>query len=156
MTRTDSNIRKSYKLYRKSVDNPVEIKEYIYIANDYNKFLMEQMLTGDQISLPGRMGTIMVTGRKQKISFDENGVPNLPPDWVRTKQLWDRNPEAKAQRRLLFHTNEHTNGVIYSAVWGKDKVAIENKRLYSLQLARPNKRAIHKAIKAGVEFFIKK
>lgn len=156
MTRTDSNIRKSYKLYKSITKDPIDIKEYIYIANDYNKFLIQQLLTGDQITLPAKMGTLMIVGRKEKITFDENGNPNLAPDWVKTKALWERNLDAKLQKKLIYHTNEHTNGVIFSAVWGKDKVAIENKRLYSLQLARPNKRAIHKAIKQGMEFFIKK
>jgi hypothetical protein len=156
MTKTDSNIRDSYKLYKKICENIIDIKNYIYISNDYNKFLIEKLLTGDQITLPGKMGTLMITGKKIKITFNEQGQPNLAPDWVKTKELWDRNPEAKAQRKKLYHTNEHTNGVIYSAVWGKNKIAIENKRLYSLQLVRTNKRLIHSAIKKGVEFFIRK
>lgn len=159
MTKTDSNIRQSYKFYRKNkiiTNSPVDIKTYIDIANEYNKFLFEKLLTGDEIVLPGRMGTIMIVGKKHKITFDENGIPKLPPDWVKTKQLWDRNPEAKAQKKRLFHTNEHTNGVIFSVLWGKRNVAIENKRLYSLRLARTNKRTINKMIKQGVEYFIKK
>lgn len=156
MTRTDSNIRKSYKLYKTVAKIVLDIKLYIQIANDYNKFLIEKLLTGDQITLPGRMGTIMISGKKVKIKINEDGQPNLAPDWVRTKQLWDRNPEAKKNKKLLYLTNEHTNGVIYSVAWGKNNVAIENKRLYSLRLARTNKRTINKMINQGTEYFIKK
>ena len=159
MTKTDSNIRKSFKFYRKqktASNSHVDIKTYINIANEYNKFIFEKLLTGDEITLPGRMGSMMIKGRKVKITFDENGNPKLPPDWVKTKQLWDRSPEAKEKRTKLYHTNEHTNGVIYAVKWSKNAVAIENKRLYSFRLVRTNKRRIHTLIKQGGEFFITK
>lgn len=155
MTRTDSNIRKSYKLYKSTTKNPVDIKTYIKIANDYNKFLMERVLDGEEVTLPSNMGTISIVGYKQKIKFDEQGLPILPPDWVETKKLWESNEKAKEEKKLVYQLNEHTNGVRYKIHWSKRRILIEHKTLYSLRMTRTNKRLVNEAINQGKEFLIK-
>lgn len=155
MTRTDSNIRKSYKLYKSTVKEPVDIKTYIKIANDYNKFLMERVLDGEEVTLPANMGIISILGSKQKITFDENGFPNLPIDWVKTQELRQTNEKAKSEKKVIYLLNEHTNGVRYKLHWSKRRTLIENKTIYSFRLTRTNKRLINKAIKEGKEFLIK-
>ena len=64
--------------------------------------------------------------------FDENGNPILPPNWAKTKELWEKNPEAKAKKQLVYCTNDHTNGIRYKIIWSKRRVLVENKTLYSL------------------------
>lgn len=155
MTKTDSNIRKSYKLYKATVNNPVDIKTYIQIANDYNKFLMERILDGEEVTLPSNMGTISIIGYKQKIKFDEEGKPILPIDWVKTLELRRNNPTAKEEKKVVYQLNEHTNGVRFKIHWSKRRVLIEHKTLYSLRMTRTNKRLINTAIKQGKEFLIK-
>ena len=155
MDKTQCNIRKSYKVYKSLSQRSVDIKTYIDIANNYNKFLIERVLDGEEVTLPSNMGTIAVIGSKQKIRFDENDKPILPPDWVKTKQLWDSNEQAKREKKLIYQLNEHSNGVRYKLHWSKRRVLIENKTIYSLRLTKPNKIAINKAINQGKEFFIK-
>lgn len=150
------NIRDSYKLYKKESPNGVDVKTYVGLCNEFNKFLVEKTLDGMEVTLPCRIGYLHITGRKQEIKFDENGdVKGLAPDWVRTKKLWDSNPEAKERKQLLFHTNEHTGGVRYKFFWSKNRIFLQNKALYSFRLARANKRAILKKIKEGKEYLIK-
>ena len=105
------NIRDSYKLYKKENPDGVDIKTYINMCNEFNKFLIEKVLEGEEVTLPARMGTIYIFGRKQEINFDENGdVKGLAPDWVKTKKLWQNNPEAKQRKQIMYHTNESTGG----------------------------------------------
>lgn len=147
------NIRDSYKLYRQSVENPVDVKIYILYANEYNKFLVEKVFNGDEVTLPMRSGTLSITGRKQKVSFDEDGkVKGLAPDWVKTKQLWDSNSHAKEKKTLLYHTNSHTDNTIYRFLWSKKRILTENKILYSLKMTRDNKRRVHNLIKEGKKY----
>lgn len=147
------NLRESYKLYKKSVSNPVDIKVYLLLAADYNKFLLDKVLDGKEITLPSRMGTLSIVGRKQKIKFNDKGeIIGLAPDWVKTKALWDNNPEAKEKKKRLFHTNSHTGNVRYKFLWSKKNVLVENKTLYSLRLTRTNKRAVHKKILKGAQY----
>lgn len=150
------NVRDSYKSYKQSTDNPVDSKTYILYANEYHKFLVEKVFQGDEVTLPLRSGTLSIIGRKQKISYDEQGnIKGLAPDWVKTKQLWDTNPEAKAKKQLLYHTNSHTDNTIYRFLWSKKRILTENKILYSLKMTRENKRRVHNLIKQGKKYITK-
>src|SRR5690606_12329780 len=98
------NLRDSYKKYIETTDEPVNIKTYIKINSMYNKFLKEKALQGHEVTLPSRMGTLSIIGRKPKISVDEdNNIKGLAPDWVATKKLWQENPEAKVKKQRVFH-----------------------------------------------------
>lgn len=150
------NVRDSYKSYKQSTENPVDIKTYILYANEYHKFLVEKVFNGDEVTLPLRSGTLSIIGRKQKITFDEEGkMKGLAPDWVKTKQLWDSNPEAKEKKQLLYHTNSHTDNTIYRFLWSKKRILTENKILYSLKMTRENKRRVHNLIKEGKKYVTK-
>lgn len=147
------NLRESYRLYKESAENPVGMQRYLVLAADYNKFLIEKVLEGVEITLPSRMGTLGILGRKQTVRFGKDGkIEGLAPDWVKTKQLWETNPEAKAQKKLLYHLNSHTDNVRYKFLWSKKNVLVENKTLYSLRLTRTNKRAVHTNIMGGAQY----
>ena len=147
------NLRDSYKIYKESVENPTDIKTYLLIAADYNKFLIDKVLAGKEVTLPSRMGTLSILGKEQNIRFDDQGhVIGLAPDWVKTKELWKNNPQAKKEKKLLYHTNAHTDNVRYKFLWSKKNVLVENKTLYSLRLTRTNKRAVHKKIMEGAQY----
>lgn len=155
--KTEGNIRQSYKLYKKNVNKPVvDIKHYIYLANDYNKFLMEKVFEGEEVTLPMKLGTLSIVGRKEEIRFDENGKPNLAPNWAKTKELWDRNPDAKKRKQIIYCLNEQTQGIRYKVSWSKRLMMVENKILYSLKMTRENKRRIHKEVTINKkEYFVK-
>jgi hypothetical protein len=155
MQKTDLNIRASYKRYKQTSTNPVDIKEFTPIANSFMQFLASKVQEGQEIVLPAKLGTLSVLGKKKQITFDEKGLPKLPPNWKKTKELWERNAEAKAIKKLVYCTNEATSGIVYRVHWSKNRVPIENKTLYSLRMTRENKRSIHKNILQGVEYLIK-
>jgi hypothetical protein len=155
MQKTDLNIRSSYKRYSKEVETPVEINNFISIANGYMEFLMQKVREGEEVTMPARIGTLFIQGTKKNLKFNKDGIPLLPPNWGETKKLWDRNPDAKATKKIVYCLNEETNGVVYKVNWSKNRVPIENKIYYNLILTRDNKRAIHQSIKQGKEYLIK-
>lgn len=147
-----SNLRDSYKEYS-TQDDAVDIKTYLQITSKYNKFLIEKVLDGKEVTLPAKMGTLSILGKKQKVRFDEEGkIIGLAPDWVKTKKLWEKNPEAKKLKKLVYHTNEHTDNTRYKFLWSKCRVLVENKTLYALRMTRDNKRAVHNMIKKGKKY----
>lgn len=153
--KTEGNIRKSYRLYKKVSEQPIDIKHYIYLANDYNKFLMEKVFAGEEVTLPLKLGTLSIIGKKQEIKYNEKGELILPPNWGKTKELWDSNPIAKENKKIIYCLNEQTNGVRYKVFWSKKLMMVENKILYSLKMTRENKRRINKEIVSGKEYFVK-
>ena len=152
MIKTDLNIRQSYKGYKK---NNVKLEEYIDICNNFNKFIMSKVIKGAEVILPSELGTFSVLGSKHPITFNDKGEPNLAPNWVKTKELWERCEGCKEKKQLVYHTNEHSSGIRYKMVWSKKNMIITNKALYSFRLTRQNKRDISKEINNGKEYYVK-
>jgi|SRR3989304_7654465 len=148
------NIRDSYPLYKEiAKESIVDLKDYTSLTREYNEFLINSVLKGHKISLPFRLGSIEVEGKKQKAVIGENGeIKGLAPDWQRTKELWKNNPEAAAKKQLVYHSNSHSGKMRYKYLWSKKNVLVGNKTLYSLILTRANKRALAKQIKNGKEY----
>jgi hypothetical protein len=155
MQKTNLNIRSSYKRYSKESEKPVELKPFVQIANGYMEFLMKKVVEGEEVTMPVKLGTLFIQGVKKKLSFNKDGVPLLPPNWSETKKLWERNPDAKATKKIVYCLNEETNGVVYKLHWSKNRVPIENKLYYNFILTRGNKRNIYQSIKQGKEYLIK-
>ena len=155
MEKTNLNIRSSYKGYSKEVEKPVDLNTFVSVSNGYMQFLIQKVLEGEEVTMPAKLGTLFIQGVKKKLTFNKDGVPMLPPNWGETKKLWDRNPDAKATKKIVYCLNEETNGVVYKLHWSKNRVPIENKLFYNFILTRENKRAIHKQIKQGKEYIIK-
>lgn len=147
-----NSIETSYKMYKSSVEKPVNKATYKNINYEFNRFLMEKVKEGHTISLPEKIGKVSVLGKKQKLRFEEGKIKGLAPDWVKTKKLWESNPIAKEKKQLLYHENNHTDGVRYKYIWWKKGIILHNKALYSLRVTRENKRTISSVIVNGANF----
>lgn len=149
----------SYKTYLALSNSPVSKTVYLDIVNQFFKFMMSLIFQGEQIKLPFKTGTVLIQGAKIKPKLEVingvNVIKGVGPDWVKTKKLWDSSPEAKAAKKIVYHLNEHTNGIRYKITWTKKGINIENHSLYSLIFSRANKRAVHQMILDGKEYFVK-
>lgn len=155
MLKTDKNIRSGYKHYKATKEVATDEKNYVKINNMLNKFIIDKVFEGYDVILPARMGILNIVGTKKEIEFDEDGNPKLPPDWKKTKELWENNPEAKKNRKRMFHTNEHTDGIVYKFFWSKQKMLVAYKSLFSLRMTRENKRRVWQEVLNGKEFALK-
>lgn len=142
------NIKNSYlEEYKNEVENPVSYTTFNHIIQLFFVFLLSKVFDGEEVTLPCRLGTLYIRGVKEKVRFDENGkVLGLSVNWRKTKELWDSNPEAKLEKRRVFNTNEHSSGIRYKFVWGRNRVLTQYKSLYSLRLIRTTKRELHRLI----------
>lgn len=146
------SIKDSYKLYKNETSNPVSFKIYIELTSKFMLFLVEKVLKGFCVPLPGKLGTLEVIGKKQKPRLVDDEIKGLAPNWSETKKLWDKNPKAKKEKKLVYHTNYETDGYRYKFFWSKKRVLVENKSLYTLKMTRKNKRTLSKNIKNGVPY----
>ena len=148
------NIRTSYDYYTKAVEAPMPEEVYRQVAEAYSEFLLDKVIDeGEEVALPGRMGTLVVMGKKQKPKVLEDGtITGMAPDWKATKALWEKSPEAKANKKLVYHTNADTGGVRYKLHWSKRKVFIPYKTQMSFRLTKQNKIRLNKAIESGTEY----
>ena len=150
------NTRDSYVIYKNMSDNPINISEYVQIINQFMKFLILKLLSTGEIILPERLGRLSIFGKKVNVRIEDGEIKGLAPDWVKTKQLWDLDEEAKNNKQLVYHFNEETNGIRYKFSWSKNRVLVSNKTLYNLRMTRSNKRELSKLVREGKEYLIVK
>lgn len=149
------NSRDSYIIYKNLSDNPINIAQYVQIVNQFMKFLINRLFEKGQISLPEKLGNLQIVGKKVKVKIEDGQIKGLAPDWVKTKELWENDPEAKQNKQLVYHFNEQTNGVRYRFFWSKNRVLVSNKTLYNIKMTRTNKRTLSQLVKNGKEYLIK-
>ena len=150
------NINDSYVVYKNISNDPVDKSIYLQITNQFMKFLSSKLLSQGEINIPERLGKLSIYGKKVKVKVEDGQIKGLAPDWVKTKQLWDSDEEAKNNKQLVYHFNEETNGIRYKYVWSKNRVLVSNKTLYNLRMTRSNKRELSKLVREGKEYLIVK
>lgn len=148
------NLRDSYKSYKEISTKPVDISLYLSIVNNFMLFLAAKLFHTGEIKLPQGMGVVSIIGRKQKLKVEDGKIKGLAPDWKATRELWESNEEAKANKQVVYHFNEETHGIRYRFRWSKNRVLMQNKSMYRLIMTRTNKRALAKLIKQGKEYLI--
>ena len=149
------NTRDSYVVYKNMSANPINISQYVQITNHFMKFLITKLLTTGEINIPERLGKLSIFGKKVNVRIEDGEIKGLAPDWVKTKQLWDSDTEAKENKQLVYHFNEETNGIRYKFSWSKNRVLVSNKTLYNLRMTRSNKRELSRLVKNNKEYLIK-
>ena len=150
------NINDSYVVYKNISNDPVDKSIYLQITNQFMKFLSSKLLSQGEINIPERLGKLSIYGKKVKVKVEDGQIKGLAPDWVKTKELWESDKEAKNKKQLVYHFNEETNGIRYKYVWSKNRVLVSNKTLYNLRMTRTNKRELSKLVREGKEYLIVK
>lgn len=152
---TDYGIIDIYKFYKKAQkekDLPIiELPIFRKIIKYYNietcKGIVEN---SNEFRLPFRLGYLRIRKFKTRIISDANGklkTGHMHPDWKATKALWLTNPKAKEDKKIVWHTNNHSQGYYYKWYWDKRACNITNSSVYSLTMSRNNKRLISKIVK---------
>ena len=149
------NTRDSYIIYKSVSKDPLEVSKYIEITNLFMKFLSNKLLEKGSIIIPERLGNLSIIGKKIKVRIEEGKIKGLAPDWVKTKELWEEDSQAKLEKQLVYHFNENTNGIRYKYSWSKNRVLVTNKTLYNLKMTRENKRNLSKLVTEGKEYLIR-
>ena len=149
------NTRDSYVVYKNMSVNPINISQYVQIINHFMKFLSSKLLSTGEINIPERLGKLSIFGKKVNVRIEDGEIKGLAPDWVKTKQLWESDEEAKNNKQLVYHFNEETNGIRYKLKKKKNRVLVSNKTLYNLRMTRSNKRELSRLVREGKEYLIK-
>jgi len=128
--------------------------EYLKLLNGFNDFIMESILNGETVYLPGKLGAIQVVGKKRNIKVNDWGISGLSINWVETKKLWESCEKSKQQQKKIYNFNEHSNGIGYRFMWSRTAVTLGNKYFYTYCPNRESKRELAKRIMNGTEYLI--
>lgn len=146
--RNSLGIYDSYKWIRKNkwldIGRPLTEHEFYTIIRQVNNLLADNILEGNDIHLPHRMGDIELRKYENIIEF-RNGVliDSLPIDWDRTLKLWYEDEEAYKNKTLIKMEEKETFRVFYN----KRTANYENKSFMQFEANRNLKLRLKQKIK---------
>lgn len=148
--KTDYGMKDYYKFYKEQYpDSKVTRAKYNKIISLVNEGIIEMMLNeGLEYKFPHINSTLIIRKDKRKPTIKDGKVINPSPvDWVKTKKLWQDEPDTKEKKILVRHTNSHTSGYVFRIYMKKFGATIKNRSLYKFKPARKFARALGDRIK---------
>lgn len=139
----------AYKWLRKNkwlnIPRPLTEHEFYSIIRRINSYLAEELLKGNDINLPCRMGKIEVRKVNKKIVFKNGKLVSLPIDWDTTLKLWYEDKEAYDDRQLVYDESKQSYRILYNV----STANYNNKIFYQFTLNREIKLKIREKLKEG-------
>ncbi len=139
-----------FKYYRKN--KPKEHKyvlnesQYFSIIRKVNKLLGEELINGEDVTLPYRLGRLEIRKYNAKIVIDGKKIrTNLPIDWDRTLKLWYEDKESYKNKTLIKVEEKE----IYKIYYNRNIADFTNKTFYQFDINRELKRKLKQNIKEG-------
>ena len=128
-------------------DSPyyVDSATYSRIVDIFNKEVRRIIIEESfDFRMPARLGRIGIRKRKVSPYINSKGdyVNPLPVDWKATHELWEDNPEAKEEKKLVRHRNKHSGGYIAQWTFMKRSANFKNKSAYSFKATRTAKQLL--------------
>ena len=152
--KTDYTQDDLYKYYKKTSNYDLGLKKIKFnkMIKKFNREIIKLILYKNfEFKMPYTLGSLRIRkGHGPDIQCDEDGnliKRKLLVDYKRTRELWERNPEAKKEKKIVLHLNEHTDGYVYGFYWNKTRTKIRNKESYKFKSSRTNARWLNTVIK---------
>lgn len=141
-----------FKYYRKNKPKGKEYvlteSQYFHIVRAINNLLAEEIVRGEDVKLPCRMGTIELRKVDRKVYIDKNGnvQTNLPIDWNKTLELWYEDEEAYKNKTLVKMDEKE----IFKIYYNRELANYNNKTFYEFSFNRDIKVRLKRMIKEGL------
>ena len=139
----------AYKYIRKNkwfnIGRPLTEHEFYQIIRRINNYLAEELVNGNDITFPNRMGKLELRKRKSLPVIDKNGSLKVTYaiDWDSTLKLWYNDEEAFNNKTLVKLPEKN----IFRVKYNKDAANYENKSFIEFQINRDIKTRLKQKIK---------
>ena len=139
----------AYKYIRKNkwfnIDRPLTEHEFYQIIRRINNYLAEELINGNDIIFPNRMGKLELRKRNSLPVIDKKGNIKVTYaiDWDSTLKLWYEDEEA-FNNKTLVKIPERS---IFRVKYNKDTANYENKSFMEFQVNRDIKTRLKQKIK---------
>ena len=138
-----------YKFFRKTGYGNSKYKltesQYFSITRKVNDLLAAELIVGEEITLPHRMGRLEIRKSKGEVRLDAKGnlVTNLPIDWDKTLKLWYEDTNSFANKTLVRLEEKE----IFKVYYNRGKANYANKSFYEFNVNRELKKRLKQSIK---------
>ena len=139
----------AYKYIRKNkwfnIDRPLTEHEFYQIIRRINNYLAEELINGNDIIFPNRMGKLELRKRNSLPVIDKKGNIKVTYaiDWDSTLKLWYDDEEAFNNKTLVKFPEKS----IFRVKYNKSTANYENKSFMEFQVNRNIKTRLKQKIK---------
>lgn len=131
------NIKEIYESIRKNkwykIGRPLTEKEFYSIIRTVNKCLAEELLKGNDITLPYKMGRIELRKFDTVTVFKDGKLKTTNPvSWSKTLELWHKDKEAMHNKTLIRRITKDKVKVVYNTY----RASYNNKSFYQFIMNR--------------------
>ena len=139
----------AYKHIRKNkwfdIGRPLTEHEFYQIIRKVNNYLAEELVNGNDITFPNRMGKLELRKRNSLPVIDKNGSLKVTYaiDWDSTLKLWYNDEEAFNNKTLVKFPEKS----IFRVKYNKSTANYENKSFMEFQVNRNIKTRLKQRIK---------
>ena len=139
----------AYKYIRKNkwfnIGRPLTEHEFYQIIRRVNSYLAEELVNGNDITFPNRMGKLELRKRNSLPVIDKNGSLKVTYaiDWDNTLKLWYEDEEAFNNKTLVKIPERN----IFRVKYNKDTANYENKSFMEFRVNRSIKTRLKQKIK---------
>ena len=139
----------AYKYIRKNkwfnIGRPLTEHEFYQIIRRINNYLADELVNGNDIIFPNRMGKLELRKRNSLPVIDKNGSLKVTYaiDWDSTLKLWYEDEEAFNNKTLVKIPERN----IFRVKYNKDTANYENKSFMEFQVNRSIKTKLKQKIK---------
>ena len=139
----------AYKYIRKNkwfnIDRPLTEHEFYQIIRRINNYLAEELINGNDIIFPNRMGKLELRKRNSLPVIDKNGNLKVTYaiDWDSTLKLWYEDEEAFNNKTLVRLPERN----IFRIKYNKNTANYNNKSFMEFQVNRNIKVRLKQKIK---------
>lgn len=147
--KADYSMPDYYNFYNDNYEHKISKKLFNKIVTEYNLGIVNFIINHNiDYSIPYLLFEITIRKVKRKPRIvDGKLINNIPIDWKKTNELWDKDEDARNRKLLIRYNNSHTSGYVYKIYLKKFKAKVKNKIFYKFLPARLFKRNLSKRIK---------
>lgn len=127
---------------RKDKKRYIPFVEFNTIFKEIMIEIEDMLMEGRTVHLPKKMGALRFKKFKPKKKL---------PDWLATKKLWQASPDMKAQKFIVYQTNNHTLGWRVKLSWSKFNCDWKNQGLIVCKRTRGFERRLAWLLKTNNE-----
>lgn len=144
----DFGMNDYYKYYKSYSKNPVTKDKFHKIVGDFNKKITNLIINEGIEYKPIKIQfTFCVRKSLRRVYIKDNKLVNTTPiDWKSTKDLWENDEDARQNKTILRHLNNHTSKYIFQIKATKFGNRYSNKKLYRFKPCRSFQRDLAKRI----------
>lgn len=141
----------AYYMYKKKKGrNGISRTLYTELCKEFNKRISDMIIRDSfEFRMPYRLGFLRIKAIRQKVVIKDGKIDTkrMGIDWKASWEYWheiypDKTREEIKQipdKKLIIHTNEHTDGYYYRWYWDRRQTNVKN---YTAYVFRPVKGGI--------------